>query len=238
MPEDLKADLVISYHRVRTALGLMGMCLPVALLVGGLMDLGVIEPSISDFYHTTYRDIYVGTLTAIGVFLLAYRGHRKSGAEWIADDMLATLAGAAAIALALFPNESPSAEVVTVTQSVLGLGGAPLVHYAAGIVFCLCLAAMNFFKFARTCRMGRRRIYLACGWIILGCMVGLFLASFARVTNAGGWGDWVSRWRVIFVLEALGIWAFGLSWLVKGRADLAMAMRVQSFRDYVMRLRP
>ena len=86
MVEEHRQDMVMSYHRVRTALGILGMALPLVLIVGGLLDYRRIEPSISDFYHTTYREILVGTLCASGVCLICYRVYGRRTGDVIDDD--------------------------------------------------------------------------------------------------------------------------------------------------------
>lgn len=234
MVEEHRKDMVLSYHRVRTSLGVLGMALPAVLLLGGLLDQQQIEPSISDFYHTTYRDIFVGTLCAIGVFLICYRGYGRGYREVIDDNWLGTIAGISAFGVALFPNESPTYQVATVTQDLVGIGISPLFHYASALVFFACLAMFCLTKFARTAKPARRRIYLACGWIIVASLVGIAAASAVKILGSGPAQAAVVDLNLVFWFEAIGIWAFGLSWLVKGKADIAlvrMARRSQSEPD-------
>ncbi|WP_052700908.1 hypothetical protein [Loktanella sp. S4079] len=238
MPEARRQEMVLSYHRVRTALGVLGMALPMVLLVGGLLDFRRIEPSISDFYHTTYRDIFVGTLCAIGVFLICYRGYRRVPGDIINDDWLGTVAGVAAFGVALFPNESPTAEIATMTQELVGIGISPIFHYTSALVFFCSLAVFCLFKFARTRHRLRRRIYIGCGLIIVAALIGITLASYAKVMGAPEQRQMVAAYNLVFWFEAIGIWAFGLSWLVKGKADSAfvrLANRVAEHRDPLLR---
>ena len=130
-------DLVLSYHRVRRAVGILGVILPLILIIGGVWSNSRLEPSISDFYHTTMRDVFVGTLFAIGIFLISYKGYKPDKGEWISDDWVATLAGISAFGLALFPNESQA--VVTVSQVALGLKVSSMFHYASALTFFICL---------------------------------------------------------------------------------------------------
>lgn len=231
--EQHRDELVLSYTRVRTALGILGMMLPVILITGGVLDTPRIdvgqpgiEPTISDFYHTTYRDVFVGTLAAIGVFLISYRGYRREAGEIIDDDWLATIAGVAAFGVALFPNEGGGAHVASMTQHAFGIGITPILHYLSATVFFTCLSAFCFVKFARTAKPGRRRFYLACGWVIVLAMTATVIAVICKRVIGGAPRDFVLDHKLIFWCEAIGIWAFGLSWLVKGRADLAMAQLV------------
>lgn len=222
MVDEHRSDMVLSYHRVRTALGVLGMALPLVLIVGGLTDYRRIEPSISDFYHTTYRDIFVGTLCAIGVFLICYRGYGRREGDVIDDDKLGTVAGISAFGVALFPNESPTAEIATMTQNIVGIGVSPIFHYASALVFFSCLAVFCLGKFARSAKPHRRRIYLACGWIIVASLVGIAVASSVKILGSGPAQAFVVDYGLVFWFEAIGIWAFGLSWLVKGKADIAL----------------
>lgn len=222
-------ELVLSYTRVRTALGLLGMSLPLILILGGVLDsprldnVGGIEPTISDFYHTTYRDFFVGTLCAIGVFLISYRGYRREENEVIDDDLLATFAGLGAFGVAFFPNEGGGAVVASVTQHAMGVGLTPVLHYLSALVFFSCLAAFCFVKFVRTSNLRRRRVYRICGWTIIAALVATAIAVIFKRFIGGVGRDIVLDNNLIFWFEAIGIWAFGLSWLVKGKADLALA---------------
>ena len=83
MPEQTRDELVLSYLRVRQALGILGMVFPVLLIAGGLIAQHGVAPSVSDYYHTTMRDIFVGCLFAIGVFLISYKGYRRKAGEWL-----------------------------------------------------------------------------------------------------------------------------------------------------------
>lgn len=218
-------DLVLSYHRVRTALGMLGLFLPLTLILGGLQTTGQIEPSISDFFHTKMRDVYVGTLSAIGIFLISYRGYRRRDDEVLSDNVLATLAGLAAFGLAFFPNAPGTNGAETVSQVVLGEKVAMGVHFVSGSLFFFCLALFCYLQFPKTANPTRRRIYLACGHVIILSLIGLIVGSYFKMNGSEALQRFVVDWRVVFWAEAVGVWAFSLSWLVKGKADLALARR-------------
>ncbi len=224
MPEQLRDELVLSYYRVRQALGWLGLSLPLILILGGMVSLGDMEPSISDYYHTLLRDLFVGIMTAIAIFLIAYPGHLRQSGEAISDDSVTTLAGIAALGVAFFPNEGPAGSAVSsVSQAMLGSVGAAIGHYASAIVFLLCLAYICLVKFARTAKPYRRKIYRSCGWLIL-VMAGLvILASWFKIRGPAAPQAIVNDLRLVLWLEAIAVWAFALSWLTKGRADLALA---------------
>ena len=140
----------------------------------------------------------------------------------IGDDWLGTIAGMAAFGVALFPNESPTAQIATMTQELVGIGISPLFHYGAALIFFSCLAVFCLKKFARTAKPARKRIYLFCGWVIVASLLGITLASLVKLLGSGAPQEMVIRSKLVFWCEAIGIWAFGLSWLVKGKADIAL----------------
>ena len=214
-------DLVLSYYRVRRALGILGIMLPLVLIVGGWLTNNRLEPSISDFYHTTMRDVFVGSLFAIGIFLISYKGYQREEGEWISDDWVATLAGTAAFGLALFPNESQAA--VTFSQVALGLKVSSMFHYTSALTFFVCLGVFCYFKFPKTSKPFRRRIYLWCGHVILVATVLITITSYFKVKGSPEVRAFVIDWNLVLWLEAIGIWAFAISWLTKGKADLAFS---------------
>ncbi|MEO8529654.1 MAG: DUF998 domain-containing protein, partial [Deltaproteobacteria bacterium] len=74
-------DAVATFYRVRRVIGYLGFLLPFVLIIGGLLAAKAVEPSISDYYHTIMRDLYVGVISATGVFLLAYSGYKPRFGE-------------------------------------------------------------------------------------------------------------------------------------------------------------
>lgn len=210
---DADKRLALDYIGVRRAVGIVGALLPVALLVGGYVAFGGLRPSLSDYHATGLRDVFVGLLCAVGVFLFAYQGFRR-------DDYYAgPVAGLFAVAVAFFPNT----------------GRTTTVHFVAAACFFLAVALTSLLLFTRSSiadkerrPKGKRRrnaLYRVCGWGILAC-----LALIAACKAFLG-GDALDRWAPVFWLEALAIWLFALSWLVKGETLRAPVVprRVREF---------
>jgi hypothetical protein len=86
---------------------------------------------MSATYYTGARDIFVGGLCAIGVFLICYRPDTVNRASfWRTENFWSTLAGTTAVAVALFPTLPNQAEVaVTTADRRVGL-----IHGASAIV--------------------------------------------------------------------------------------------------------
>lgn len=232
---------VLSYLAVRRALGLLGLILPGALL-GYAVLLGYgMQPSISEFYHTHMGDFLVGCLIAIGIFLIAYQGYPRQPGEALSDRWVSTVAGLGAIGVALFPVVPPdlaacppgaSFGVVetdplrTVTCPVQGFvrhwTAFAWIHFGSAAVFFLCLAAFCFFLFPKGDRTpdGRidwrapnNRIYLICGILIVASIgfLGAYAVSPSQTQMLLGSYNYVFWW------ETVGVVAFAVSWLTKGK---------------------
>lgn len=68
--------LVVSYLGVRRAIGAIGLLLPIVLGPVGWLVFGIeIQDNMSSYYHTPLRDVFVGSMCAIGIFLFCYRGY-------------------------------------------------------------------------------------------------------------------------------------------------------------------
>ena len=232
MPHEIKRDeMVLSYHRVRSALGLLGVIFPLLLILGGLVVDGRIHPSVSDYFHTTLRDVYVGALCAIGVFLISYRGYSRDEGEWLSDDLIATVAGLSAFGVAFFPNESPTMQVETLSQEMVGITLSPAFHYGSALLFFLCLSLFCYIKFPRTAKPFRRRIYLWCGHMIWVAGLSIMAASYFKKAGTAAQQAFVNDYNLVFWAEAMGVWVFAVAWLTKGKADLALVKVVMNPRN-------
>ncbi len=231
--KEFQHEMVMSHLRVRRALGWLGFFLPVLLIFGGLIDR--LEPTISDFYHTAFRDFYVGTLCAIGIFLIAYKGHPpKGGDAWdtdrINDDRMANVAGIAALVMAFFPNLPTTQGVPPITQAGMMAPASPAIHYIAALFFFATLGLICIKQFARTSDEARARFYRRCGYIIFFALFATLVAVVLRRFIGGGGQQLVEQTKIIFWFEAIGTWAFAAAWLKKGRADEEMAKLISGGR--------
>ncbi|MFN3823929.1 MAG: DUF998 domain-containing protein [Pseudorhodobacter sp.] len=224
-------ELVLSFLAVRLALGVLGIALPVSLLLVALLTEEPMRPSISEFYFGQGRDLFVGILCAIGVFLWAYVGYPPAKAgEWPTDRLVSRVAAVAAFGVAMVPTVDKLAVTaaegcVTLIQCGIGEDWARRVHYASAAVFFAMLAVFCLVLFRRTGpgpmsaqKTARNRIYAVCGWVIVAAMVALAVYGviYARQDAAGQLA--MDRTYAVFILESIGVFAFGVSWLVKGES--------------------
>jgi hypothetical protein len=209
------ARYVRAYLIMRTVVGALGIALPfVLVLVDGLWFDGDPCPrtSLSAYYYSGARELFVGTLSAIGVFLITYKV-----AEINLDNTLSLLAGLAVLVVALFPTGRPIDLVgLTPLQDRLGESVVAGIHFTAAGVFILSLAAISYYfgkrEGARPPIAGRRspRFWQTYHWICAGTIVAAFVWS--AVTGLSDWGPS----RSLLYGEAVAVWAFAASWLWKG----------------------
>src|SRR5262245_41519731 len=90
--------LDVSYLTLRKSIGWIGILMPwVARAVANIRTGTPFLMSISSYYHTSGRDVFVGSLFAAGLFLSFYRGSLNSKQ----DRILAIIWGIAAAFIGL-----------------------------------------------------------------------------------------------------------------------------------------
>jgi hypothetical protein len=205
-----KDQLVLSYLGMRKAVGIIGCALPFVLFIGaGLLQGLGIQYSISHYYYTDMRGVFVGSLCAMGVFLGSARGYDRR------DEVAGWLACAFAIGVALFP-EAPYTNA-TSQEKIIGA-----VHLSfAGLLF-LTLAYFCIALFTQTDtgksptlqKLKRNFVYRVCGYAILACIMLIVIVVLPPAK------DLVGRFTPVFWLESTAVIAFGVAWLTKGETIL------------------
>ncbi len=189
----------VSYLTLRCTVGFLGVALPAALAIWGywLTSPHGLQDSISDYYSLQTRDLFVGTLWALAWFFFAYKGYDDQ------DDRVTDLACFLALGVAMAPNN--------------GQGLVRIVHFASAAGLFLTLAYISFFLFTKSGgettphKQSRNLVYRACGIAMAVCI------SLIAVYYLLPEGNAFTRLKPVFWLEALSLWAFGISWFVKGK---------------------
>lgn len=206
-------DVRDTYFALRFGTGLIGAILPMVLVGWGLAhhiawnEMG----SLSAFYwlslsppadaNALLRNWFVGSLAAVGICLIIYRGYGRL------ENWLLNFAGLAALVVALNPMPWPS------------LHADPLqLHYAAAVVFFLLIAATIWFCARDTlAAVGdakqRARWDLAYRMLAIA-MVLLPVLALVLATQSH---------RTIYV-ETLGVWVFSSYWFIKTYELLRISM--------------
>jgi hypothetical protein len=149
---------------------------------------------MSVYYHTGMRDIFVGSICAIALFLFFYRGYDR----W--DDISADLAGFSALGVAFFP---------TVEYGMWDWSA--WVHFICAAFFLVILALISIFLFTRGeehptgMKKSRNIIYRVCGIIMLISLaaIALFFLFFNGINSDSGF---------VLIAETVTL----VAWLTKG----------------------
>jgi hypothetical protein len=123
---DYDRPLVLSYMQIRRAVGAIGVLLPFVLFVGNKIIGYGVQPSMSGYYYTPMRNIFVGSLCALAIFLITYDGWDR------ADTVITDLAGIGTFGTALCPTSPVH----------------PTGHQAVVGIFHLTFACLTFFLLA------------------------------------------------------------------------------------------
>lgn len=216
MLKDKNQSFIVSYLTLRKLIGILGMLLPLACFIGGsLLQNAPLMDSISAYYHSNMRDILVGLLIGVSLFLMTYKGYERR------DMLVAIVSGIAGLGIAIFPCESrvdPSAAV-----GIFGLRPpiAGYLHYGSSALFFILLGINSYCLFTLgdkekwTKRKSTRNIiYRMCGLAIFASLLTLLILALTL-------GNKMVSTVWTFIFETVMLLAFGISWLVKGETLLA-----------------
>ena len=201
-------SMVGTFLLLRKAIGWIGTLLPIVVIVGdAAFSAGPLPNSLSDYYYTPMRNILVGALCVLGVFLLLYDVSVR------VDRWITNAAGIGVLGVAFLPG-SPPVPHLTTSQEVIG----NLHVFFASIAFLGLAATMWRFSYAvsdgpqapppspRSALFYRVSACVMLGFVLLSGVAILLPLSIQNSTLA------------IYDTEAVAIFTFGISWLVKGRA--------------------
>lgn len=221
-----KIPAVVSYLVLRRAVGIIGVSLPIVLLAGSIIifHCGEIQGSISKYYHTVMRNVFVGSLCAVALFLWAYKGYKRDEMDskyMIPDNPAGNLAALFALGVAFFPTFiGPESLTSCITEEyprkVIGN-----IHLFSALMFFLMLAYFSIFLFTKGKSKNENRLYKICGYTILGCIITIVIYLYLLKNNF----PQLQKIKPVFWLEALALWAFGVSWLKKGKMSFKSIKR-------------
>lgn len=187
-------------QRLRFGIGAIGLLLPLVLPFGNwiFVQLGhhteIMPSSMSSSYYTSTRNVFVGSMCALGVFLIGYRATPRA-------DVWTTVVGVVSIGVALFPTAPSSASNFQSTVGYVHLSFAGILLAGLGI-FCIV-------SFHRESNAGKETPNY--GYLTSGVLIEVFLLA-AIIAGLTQWG---AKWTLtpLYVCESLSVWAFGAAWV-------------------------
>jgi hypothetical protein len=204
--------VVLSHLAHRQVIGYLGLLLPAILLyLARIRETDgidrVVLDSVSAYYYTGGVAAFVGTLVALALFLITYRGYQDDRA----DRVVGFIGGLGALGVAFFPTTAP----LQAARLAWWSENTRTIHYAsAGILFVMFIL-FSLWLFPRSsqdpesmtpAKRARNRIYYTCGIVML---VSVLWCLFSLKTRGP-----------IVIPEVLAFVAFAISWLTKGEAEV------------------
>jgi len=199
----LREHMTRTYINLRIGIAVIGAVLPLLLWGGGaLTGQKTLLASMSAYYYTPLRDVFVSALVTIGVFLYLYKGFSTK------ENWALNLGGAFAVGVAMIATTAPDG--VPALWSKL--------HAAFAVAFFLCIAYVAVFRAKDTLSLLEdpqkirrlRTIYRALG-------IGMIVSPLTAVVLAYTLEPHSRGRSLNFFVEAVAIWMFAAYWLTKSR---------------------
>ena len=212
MSTSREKSLIISYLAMRRLIGVLGISLPLIIVIGGFTQSEPgMQGSISGYYYTNMRDFLVGMLSGVALFLISYRGYEEI------DSMVAKMSGIFALGMIFFPAAMYSGKVVRVGMFLIDDSISANIHLMFSTLFFLALSFNSLFLFTKRHPgvMGKEKkrrniIYRSCGIVMILAIVCITIYTFFLR------GTFLAAMNPVLILESVALFAFGISWLVKG----------------------
>jgi hypothetical protein len=218
-----KPPEVISYYTMRRAIGILGITLPFILVAGSSLfgDCREVQSSISTYYHTNMRNIFVGYNCAVALFLFAYRGH-----DW-RDNLTGYLGCIFVLGVAFLPcsigESGHNCLIIPADQNPM-VGKlhnlSALLYFIVLIIYSLILFPMTHMDMltGEKMFMGRQKrrrnvVYYICGSLMSVSLLLIIL----YVWFLGGQYPNLRSLNPVFWMEVVILLSFGISWLTKGQ---------------------
>ena len=212
--DQLRDHVHMTYISLRYGICLLGFMLPIVMVVGGWIVGLAWQDSISQYYHTPLRDLFVGSLVGIGAFLYLYKGFSRE------ENIALNISGIALLGVALFPITINPENLTGPPVGTVFKGVSPQNSEAIHIVSAL----LFFFSIAYVCvrcagdtlhliEDPTRRAELKARYSQLGGLM-IIVPSLAAVLDLFDVGD---QYHVVFMVEWAAILVFSGYWWTKSR---------------------
>ena len=155
------------------------------------------QDSISAYHDTRAGPVFSGVLFTVGWYLFAYKGYCRQ------DDVAGDIACFAAIGVAVFPHDNCCTEELHF--------GSAAVLFISLVFFCYLFTKGETQGEGAARKRRRNRVYWICGGVMAICLIVIFIYFRLPDPMKACWPS-----SSVFWLETVMLWAFGVSWFVKG----------------------
>lgn len=209
MQNSITKHITQTYVNLRVGMAILAFSLPVLLVLWSLFFGDTLLPSISAYYHTPMRDVFVGVIIAVGACLYLYKGFS------FRENMALNCAGIFAVGVAFLPTCIPDIGMMTEESCAQGVRGVvKWLHRISAFLFFVPVAYVCTFRGKDTVKLiddeKIRKKYTRLYQIIGPLMIVLPAVSALFFLLA-------DSESILFYVETAAIWAFALFWITKVR---------------------
>jgi hypothetical protein len=210
----------ISFLLMRQIIGILGILLPIALIIGNraLGNEHWMQASISHYYYSYMHIAFVGVLCILGAVLISYREGQHKWAN-----IVSTFAGFSALGVAIFPTDFDGFMGQEYFITTAGAEWFTYVHFGSAFLLFACFVVFCFKMFQESDdkmnpndfddkKNRRNKIYKASGW---GIIVSVVLIVIGFILKKEYPSNQFSTYST-FIFETTALLCFGNSWLLKG----------------------
>lgn len=211
-------DPVITVNRLRKGVGILGISLPIVIVLLSLIPFFEtdIQISLSAYYYTNLREIFTSVLCAVGFFLLLYKSDIKDPKLHRKENILVNIMGVTAIGVAFIPTKCRDYYFIGGTKCENAFSFIPhagdttaMFHAIIAAILFLTFAYTSYFIFTKedpNVKPGEVKIYKGSAIVILLSTITILIDSIIEFFS-----------HTTLICEALLLFGFGISWLVKGK---------------------
>lgn len=208
----------VAYIKLRTSMAVLSLALPLGLLgiTFVLRSATQLPPSMSDYYSAgeLERNLLVAMLSCLGILLLMYEGYSRL------ENRVLDVAGALLVGVAFCHVDLQHVTLhglqipVAWTLDVFGVHPRLSVHGLCAVGFFGCMIYVSTVLSGQTLR--DREPAVQCRWLVRYWLVSATMVltmGAALVLHQMPWA--LFRGKVVFWVEAAGVVAFAVFWLMK-----------------------
>jgi len=201
---------VVSYNfiSIRRYIGYLAISFPVLLIMSAFLggNDSAFQNSISSYYNTKARDVYVSFFVAYACLIFFYRGYDRK------DNIIGNIGGFIALGIALV-HYVPLMIKLEIMKTIETLFYSFFFLIQASFPLLL-FRKVDVTQSISKAKFRRNRIYLACGVIVLSSITLIPIVIIFETPN-------LDNYNPIFTIETIAFIAFGVSWLIKGQVLLS-----------------
>lgn len=198
---------MIDVYKLRKRIGILGMLLPwIVLTLSLIFGYGFPQSISATYYIPNCITPFMIILGAAGILLVCYKGYD------LQDKLVCATAGIFALGICIFPCALPDETIMNVGTFSIRSDISGIIHNICAIVFFALLSYNSIFLFTKSSgdmtpeKKKRNIIYKVCGYGMIGSF--LLLIPFTLLSIDIG----------IWIVEAIALTFFGISWLTKSES--------------------